>query len=475
LPGIGRLSVPGRTRGRRAGFVALVLVVVAAVAVGLVVLVRPDSSRPPIALQPSGTPAATASAPAGVEPALAQPGPVLPAQTGAGRAVPAATVSGALAKPLADKRLGSRVSALVLDLSTGANLYARDPARLATPASTAKLTTAAALLASYPADHRLTTRVVAGGHPGEVVLVGGGDPTLSAAPRGQPTVYPGAARLADLAAAIGRSGVRPTKVLVDASLFAGPGLGQHWDPSDVAGGYITPVTAVMVDAGRQPGKAGRSATPDLDAGRQLAALLRLPPTAVSRGSAPAGARELASAQSPPLGRMLDDTLLNSDNVLAEVLLRQVAIAQHKPASFAGAVAAVKQVMSGLGLNPAGDGLEDGSGLSPKDKLSPALLAGLLRAAASDQHPELHPLFAGLPVGGYDGTLDTRYRAGPAAAGAGAVRAKTGTLTGVSTLAGVVQTAGGRLLVFAFLADAVPSPHDAEAALDVAVTALTRLR
>jgi len=139
------------------------------------------------------------------------------------------------------------------------------------------------------------------------------------------------------------------------------------------------------------------------------------------------------------------------------------------------VDAVRAVLGRLGLDPAGDRLMDGSGLSPKDKLSAALLAGLVRVAASDQHPELHPLFAGLPVGGYDGTLDKRYRAGPTVAGAGTVRAKTGTLTGVSTLAGVVQTAGGRLVAFAFLADAVPSPRDAEGALDVAVTALSRVR
>jgi D-alanyl-D-alanine carboxypeptidase/D-alanyl-D-alanine-endopeptidase (penicillin-binding protein 4) len=135
---------------------------------------------------------------------------------------------------------------------------------------------------------------------------------------------------------------------------------------------------------------------------------------------------------------------------------------------------VRAVLGRLGVDVAGDGLLDGSGLSPADRLSPALLAALLRVASSRQHPELHPLFAALPVGGYDGTLDDRYRAGPAAAAAGSVRAKTGTLTGVSCLAGVVQTAGGRPLAFAFLADRAPSVRDAEAALDAAAAALARL-
>ena len=56
----------------------------------------------------------------------------------------------------------------------------------------------------------------------------------------------------------------------------------------------------------------------------------------------------------------------------------------------------------LGVDVGGDRLADGSGLSTADRLSPALLVALLRVAASAQHPELHPLFAGLPVGGYDG-------------------------------------------------------------------------
>ena len=194
---------------------------------------------------------------------------------------------------------------------------------------------------------------------------------------------------------------------------------------------------------------------------------------MTRGRAAAGARLLGQVRSAPLARIVEQTLLPSDNVLAEMLARQVALAQHRPASFAGSAAAVRAALGRLGLDVAGDGLVDGSGLSTADRLSPALLVSLLRAAASAQHPELHPLFAGLPVGGYDGTLDGRYRTGAASAAAGAVRAKTGTLTGVSTLAGVVQTRSGRLLGFAFLADRVPSVRDAEAALDLAAAALTR--
>jgi D-alanyl-D-alanine carboxypeptidase/D-alanyl-D-alanine-endopeptidase (penicillin-binding protein 4) len=71
------------------------------------------------------------------------------------------------------------------------------------------------------------------------------------------------------------------------------------------------------------------------------------------------------------------------------------------------------------------------------------------------------------VAGFSGTLDDRFDTAPARRGAGVVRAKTGSLSGVSTLAGITVDADGRLLAFALLADAVPpgGTGPAEAALD----------
>jgi D-alanyl-D-alanine carboxypeptidase/D-alanyl-D-alanine-endopeptidase (penicillin-binding protein 4) len=121
------------------------------------------------------------------------------------------------------------------------------------------------------------------------------------------------------------------------------------------------------------------------------------------------------------------------------------------------------------------GLVDGSGLSRRDRIAPAVLAAVLRATVSTSQPALHGLIPGLPVSGYDGTLGDRYREGPPTAAAGVVRAKTGSLTHVTSLAGMVTDTDGRLLVFAFLADRVPAGgiRSAEAALDVATTALGR--
>ena len=112
-------------------------------------------------------------------------------------------------------------------------------------------------------------------------------------------------------------------------------------------------------------------------------------------------------------------------------------------------------------------LVDGSGLSRDDALAPGALTRLLAGVTTAEPGALSPLLTGLPVGGFSGTLSDRYRGGPQAAGAGVVRAKTGTLRGVSALSGVVRTAEGRLLAFALTADAVPqgATRGAEAALD----------
>lgn len=389
-------------------------------------------------------------------------------------ALSAAGVGRALAGPLGDDRLGGRVSAMVLDVTSGSVLLDRASGTYAVPASTAKLATAAALLSVAEPDARLTTTVVAGSKPGEVVLVGGGDATLSAAPRGKPTVYPGATRIADLAALARRGGAsKVTRVVVDGTLFSGPALGPGWDPLDIAGGYITPITAAMLDGGRVGAARARSTTPDLDAGRALAVALGAPTAQVVRGKAAPGAKRLGQVSSPPIARLVEQTLLTSDNVLAEALARQVALETGAPASFAGAAAAVRATLGRLGLPSTGDRLVDGSGMSMRNSITPALLAAILRTAAGSTHPELHTLVPALPVSGYDGTLDDRFREGGSVRGAGEVRAKTGTLTGISSLAGLVRGQDGRLLAFAVLADRVPPTGTlaAEDALDTIATTL----
>ena len=132
-----------------------------------------------------------------------------------------------------------------------------------------------------PADHPGDGQP---GSPGVVVLKGGGDPTLSAAPAGQDTWYKGAARISDLADQVRRSGTDVTTVQVDVSAYSGPTMAPGWDPADIDGGDIAPMEAVMLDGGRtQPVsvESRRSTTPALDAGRALAVALKVDPATVT--------------------------------------------------------------------------------------------------------------------------------------------------------------------------------------------------
>jgi D-alanyl-D-alanine carboxypeptidase/D-alanyl-D-alanine-endopeptidase (penicillin-binding protein 4) len=447
-------------RGRTIAIVALVAVAAFIAAFGITRSSRTDraESFAPRPTLPRALNAIAAEPPAPVRAATA------PAPTAAG-------VRKALAKVTAAPGLGGRLLARVVDARTGAVLYDRNGATPAAPASTGKLLTAAAILAVHGPSDRFATRVVDAGD-GTIVLVGGGDPTLAAAAPGRPTVYPGAARISDLAAQVRHAGVIVHRIVVDGSLFTGPAVAPSWDPSDMGTTYAAPITAIMSDAGQiRSAGFGRSGNPDLSAGAALAKLLGRPDLPVSRGTAPHGAKQLAVVQSAPLSELIDEMLQNSDNVIADVLARQVALAEHRPASFTGATAAIRTVLGRLGVQ-VGAGMRDGSGLSSADRVSPAALVGVLRLVARGSS-QLSLIASELPVGGWSGTLDERYTTGRERRVAGRVRAKTGTLTAVSSLAGLVHDASGRLLVFSFDADRAVSTYAADAALDAIVTALAR--
>jgi D-alanyl-D-alanine carboxypeptidase/D-alanyl-D-alanine-endopeptidase (penicillin-binding protein 4) len=147
-------------------------------------------------------------------------------------------------------------------------------------------------------------------------------------------------------------------------------------------------------------------------------------------------------------------LSESNNVIAETLARQAAIATGRPGTFKGAADAVMAVAARFHLT--GLRLVDGSGLSPMDRISPRALVGLVRLAAQSGPHSLRPVITGLPVAGFSGTLGPGSFFGPFGRQAlGTVRAKTGNLTHVATMAGLAYTAGGQLLAFAFMGNDIP--------------------
>ncbi|MEU5937596.1 D-alanyl-D-alanine carboxypeptidase/D-alanyl-D-alanine-endopeptidase [Micromonospora sp. NPDC047548] len=465
-------SLPPPRRRRRLLPVAVLATVLLLALAGAAVVIRPG----PVAGwlgDEAAAPAASARAPEpDPSPVLAGPDANAPQPTPAG-------VRAALEPLVGAAALGSRVNVSVVDVATGQSLYAKGGDDGTVPASVTKLATAVAVLEARGPGYRIPTRAVAGATPGEVVLVGGGDPTLAVGGDG---FYPNAARLDTLTKQVKQAlgGTTPTKVIVDSSLFPGPVHGPGWDDDIPTGGYGAAITALMTDGARRDpaaarktfddshGAAERYAQPDLAAGRSFARLLGLGGDAeVTKGPAPAAGgaaatgapapgTELGKVESLPMIRLVDIMISDSDNVIAEALARQVALARNQPASFAGGAAAMDAVIGELGL-PAGEiSLADASGLSRNNRISPSLLTDLIALAGKGDHPELGAIFGGLPVAAWSGTLDGRYQANATAAGAGVVRAKTGTLTGVHAIAGLVTTAEGRLLTFAVLTDRAPA-------------------
>ncbi|MBF5081843.1 D-alanyl-D-alanine carboxypeptidase/D-alanyl-D-alanine-endopeptidase [Quadrisphaera sp. INWT6] len=409
-----------------------------------------------------------------------------------------AALAAAVTSLLAAPALRGSARASVVDATTGRVLLDAGAAEPRTPASVAKLLTAAAALSVLGPDTTLPTRVVAGTEPGTVVLVGGGDQLLSAG-AGDPTATTGRAGLADLAdaaaAALRERGAGPVRVLLDDSLTGGsPQLGSGWGSGDVAAGYVAPLTSVAVDAGRTaPGRyAARTGDPALAAADRLTDLLvergaavdepaartsapAPTPTAssstASAGTAPAPGALLAEVRSAPVADVVAVALAESDNTVAESLARLVGAAASRPAGFAESAQAVLAAVSTAGVDTSGAVLADGSGLSAGSRVPPAVFTGLLAAAASERSP-LAPLLPAVPVGGLSGTLAERFtEPGAASAAAGRVRAKTGSLTGVSSLVGTVVDDDGRLLAFAVLADGTGATDPARAALDDVVGAV----
>jgi len=422
-----------------------------------------------------------------------------PATSSAAGTIPTRRLRALLNRPA----LGPGVGAMVIDAATGDVLLDQDDDHARTPASIAKLTTAAAALMTLGPEHRLATRVVSGANPGEVVLVGGGDTTLALHNR-KARDYPRPASLtalADATAAALRSAAPPpasstpsptatatpsaastartVTVRVDDSLFSGPSVSPDWPASYVSSGVVSRVSALSVDGGRvRPDADAREPDPAITAGRDLARLLAARGITVTgsvrRSKPPAGAPTLAQVLSPTVAQLVGVDLSTSDNDLAESLLRLAAVADGGPGTFTAGRGTVAKVLGDLGVPTTGLDLRDGSGLARSDAIAPVTLARLLQIAAGTAHPVLRTLLTSLPVAGFSGTLADRFTRPPSASGAGLVRAKTGTLTGVSTLAGLTDQAG-RTLVFVVMSDHVPTTGTlaARAALDRFAAAVAR--
>lgn len=407
-------------------------------------------------------------------PPIAEPFPTAPGATAADPVAPviadldpdaalpdAATVAAWATQLAGDARMGASTSVMVSDVLTGTVLADLSGDVGQVPASTVKILTAMAAVSALGPQTRLPTTVVQT-EPGRLVLVGGGDMMLAAG-RGDPAATVGHAGLADLAdqvvARLRQAGVTEVRLAVDDSLFAGPAIHPDWKAPDVAAGYVAAVSPVGVEIAKTKPEEEyppRYPDPALHATALLADLLNQAGITVvgnpTRTVAPEGATELGRVESATIAEVVRYTLHVSDNTIAEVLGRLVAVERGLPGSFQGATTAVLAQVAYDGVDVTGARLDDCSGLSAQSSVPARVLVGAVRLAAQPGGEDLLPVLTDLPVGGWLGTLADRFTSGP---GQGLVRAKTGSLPGVTSLAGTVQTVDGRLLAFAVMADQTP--------------------
>lgn len=430
---------------------------------------------PGLSVDPQSAPAAIAP-PAGVAlPDWADPEPVAevvpPAERGS---VDRDAVAAALAPGLRDEDLGRHVVAAVGDLNGDGPVFSYGEGAVI-PASTTKLLTGAAALEALGPAARFETRVVTGATPRDVVLVGGGDPYLASrppTPEEAATTFPERADVVTLARRVAAA-VEPgrrVRVQYDDSLFTGPSDNPRWRADYVPDDIVSPITALWVDRGASPSGYGYADDPSATAADAFATALRAAGVRVvgtpTRTTAPAGAREIASVTSTPVTDIVERVLEVSDNEAAEVLARHVGLAVDGDGSFEGGSAAVLATLRSLGIDTGSDVVHDGSGLSRLNRVSAATLVQVIQAAAAPANPTLRPVLTGLPVAGFTGSLAYRFDTG-ATAGPGRVRAKTGTLSRVHSLAGVTTDREGNAMAFVVAVDRARDEDklDAQEAVD----------
>jgi serine-type D-Ala-D-Ala carboxypeptidase/endopeptidase (penicillin-binding protein 4) len=445
---------------------------------------------------------------------LAEASPASPLRVAGTQApVPAGpALAKALAAALADPGLGRSLGVTVRDAATGVHLLDRNLDRPGIPASTTKLLTATAVMATMDPRLTMATRAVTGATSHDVVLVAGGD-TLLAPGRGTPTAVAGRAGLDDLArqtaAALTARGVGSIRLHLDDRLAPGPRYAPAWEPVDIAAGLTGAVAMMGLSTQRpRPGTAS-PADPAMSAARVFRSALgrhgirvaqevdRTAPraaaavdgaqatgpvtaTATPPATPPSGtpaAVPLGEVRSAPLAEVLALALADSDNALTESLARQAAAHAGRSGAglgFAEVARWVRQQVRARGVDVSGVTMLDTSGLSRGTVLPVRVLGDVLALAARGTLPGLREVVAGLPVAGLTGTLHDRFRTPRSHPAAGIARAKTGTLSGASALAGTVVDRDGRLLLYVVMADEIPpgvGTLTARAALDRFVATL----
>ena len=362
----------------------------------------------------------------------APPGLLTPAE---GSPVDEQLLIDALSSPAANPDLGT-FHARISNAATGEVVFDQHADEPLRPASVTKVLTAAAALYQLGPEDTLSTAVVRGANPGEVTILAGGD------------VWLDDAALDALAAQVSNVGGAVDTVTIDSSSWDGmEEYPESWDPENVDAGFVAPMQPAMLSGGRlggaTEGDVPRTHTPALDVAQALANRLGAANVAVADGPAPADAEVVASVESPTLLERMRVMMRNSDNVYAEAIGRELALAR----GTTDAPQAALDTLAEQGFDVSGTTLLDNCGLSDANRIPPALLDGVLLSSATEA--PIRDLLGTLPVAAGEGTLASRYGD---LAGRGWVRAKTGTLDGTASLAGTVTSVNGNVYTFAFISN-----------------------
>ena len=364
----------------------------------------------------------------------------------------------ALAVPNVDP---ARTAALAIDLRTGAVVFERNASLSLIPASNQKLPVAYAALALLGPGYRFHTEVVGSGSlvgdvwHGDLWLRGFGDPTL------EPTDVDA------LAAEVASWGIRRVdgSVIADESWFDTRRTAPGWRPRF----YIQespPLSALVVDRARYRGRT--SPNPALAGGSLLRQALESGGVEVDgrtrTGTLTTTGIPLARDVSVPLQDIVRFMGRESDNFVAETLVKQLGALYGDGGSTAAGTRVLRRALADAGVPLAGVRLADGSGLSGLDRLTATAVVALLEAGLAQG--ELRDAFLqSLAVAGVNGTLEDRMESRPAR---GRVIAKTGTTQLASALSGFVRDR----YVFAILQNGRPiSTYWARIAQDRFATAL----
>jgi D-alanyl-D-alanine carboxypeptidase/D-alanyl-D-alanine-endopeptidase (penicillin-binding protein 4) len=339
------------------------------------------------------------------------------------------------------RHAGASSGIYVRDLDTGRTLFTSKADVARVPASVEKLYTTSTALLRFGPDFTLPTTIVGTGAldpngvwRGDLYLHGGGDPTFSRTD------------LAALAAAIAGNGILRVSgsILGDESRF--DALRGSFDSG---GSYDRDIGGVLSALALSRGFA-KNGSPAVQAAGQLAKTLRAGGIRVDgksgQATAPDGATQLAAVDSPPMRDLIRLTNVPSDNFLAEMLVKDLGASFGGAGTTSAGVAVVRAQLASLGVHPR---IVDGSGLSRVDRTTPRQVVRLLEEM---HHQQVAAAFEdSLAVAGRTGTIDDRMRGTPAQ---DRCRAKTGTLIGVSALAGICTAAGGHQIAFAMLMNGI---------------------